>query len=74
MQLSQRNSGITKLHLHCVFLITDFDDTDFESGMGMWTNEYGDTLDWQRHQGYTKTSETGPNTDHTNGKKLSFLI
>ncbi len=38
--------------------------------MGMWTNEYDDKLDWQRHKGHTSTMETGPYADHTLGNKV----
>ena len=57
------------------FTFADPDDTEFENGFGMWYNSNNDKLNWQRHQGYTKTVETGPNADHTLGKfVLSTII
>lgn len=52
----------------------DDDDTEFEDGFGMWYNSNNDKLNWQRHQGFTKTVETGPNADHTLGKFLLAII
>jgi len=50
-----------------IFLVSDKDDTDFESGLGMWSNTQDDNFDWTRNQGYTQTKDTGPMQDHTSG-------
>jgi len=53
------------------FLLLGFDDTDFESSMGMWANEYmDDILNWEFHQGFTSTANTGPDSDHTLGNTI----
>ena len=58
----------------CMFyLLKDFDDTDFETGLGMWTNDYSGKLSWQRHSGYTQTMDTGPENDHTKGKRKNVV-
>ncbi|KAL9961562.1 hypothetical protein ACROYT_G030522 [Oculina patagonica] len=59
--------GTSEISEGCVMkrCVLEFDDTDFEYNMGMWTNEYDDKLDWQRHKGHTSTMETGPYADHT---------
>lgn len=52
----------------------EFDDTDFESNLGMWTNAYDDKLNWQRHSGYTQTLNTGPSSDHTLGTSRGVYL
>lgn len=57
-----------------IYLLKDFDDTDFETGLGMWTNDYRGKLRWQRHSGYTQTMNTGPDNDHTKGNGKQFVM
>ncbi|XP_028397063.1 A disintegrin and metalloproteinase with thrombospondin motifs 3-like isoform X2 [Dendronephthya gigantea] len=40
-------------------------DCNFEKGLCEWTQMTNDNFDWQRNQGRTKSTETGPNHDHT---------
>ena len=63
--IQNRNTSTENVSYH---RFTEFDDTDFESNLGMWTNAYDDKLNWQRHSGYTQTLNTGPSSDHTLGK------
>ena len=63
--IQNRNTSTENVSYH---RFTEFDDTDFESNLGMWTNAYDDKLNWKRHSGYTQTLNTGPSSDHTLGK------
>ncbi|CAB3983523.1 A disintegrin and metallo ase with thrombospondin motifs 14 [Paramuricea clavata] len=40
-------------------------DCDFEKDLCEWTQMEDDDFDWQRNQGKTKSTGTGPNHDHT---------
>jgi hypothetical protein len=40
-------------------------DCDFEKDLCEWTQMEKDNFDWQRNQGKTKSTGTGPNHDHT---------
>lgn len=68
--IQNRNTSTENVSYH---RFTEFDDTDFESNLGMWTNAYDDKLNWQRHSGYTQTLNTGPSSDHTLGKYKPLL-
>jgi len=55
--------------------VLGFDDTDFESSIGMWANEYSDDiLNWEIHQGFTSTANTGPDSDHTLGNSQGYYL
>ena len=69
-EIQNRNTSTESVSYHH---FTEFDDTDFESNLGMWTNAYDDKLNWQRHSGYTQTLNTGPSSDHTLGKYKPLL-
>ncbi len=45
----------------CLSTVSSFPYTeDFETGLGLWTQETGDNFDWTRLTGTTPTSNTGP--------------
>ncbi|MBT8270749.1 MAG: choice-of-anchor D domain-containing protein, partial [Bacteroidia bacterium] len=44
---------------------------DFESGIGLWTQDTGDSFDWTRQTGGTPTANTGPNAA-SNGSYYMF--
>lgn len=48
-----------------------FDDTDFETGMGMWRNT--GKIQWRRNKFFTQTMDTGPTADHTTGRAGYYL-
>lgn len=50
---------LTKCAEHATCLVT-LADSDFESGLGGWSNAQGDKLSWQIAQGSTPSSNTGP--------------
>lgn len=53
----------------------DKDDVDFENfRLGMWKNSNIDKLNWGFNSGYTQTAETGPSTDHTNGRGYYLYV
>ena len=60
-------------------LFTDFLSakffTNFNDGLGMWSNvkNYKDPLDWQRGRGRTSTY-SGPFGDHTDGNGKYFYV
>ncbi len=59
-----------------VIIFSEWYDTSFEDGWGMWKQGYGDQLDWTRYTGATHTTNTGPDGDHTTnfGKAFPFLV
>ena len=52
----------------CPQLVSAFPYTeDFETGLGLWSDETTDDFDWTRNSGTTPSSSTGPSGDHTTG-------
>eukprot|EP00118_Oscarella_pearsei_P003168 m.13253 g.13253 ORF g.13253 m.13253 type:complete len:3799 (+) comp24600_c0_seq1:127-11523(+) len=47
---------------------------NFDTGMCGWTNVKGNDIQWQRHQGATSSSNTGPSYDHTNGTAYGYYV
>jgi cysteine-rich repeat protein len=42
-------------------------DSDFDAGLGVWSDVGGDDFDWTHNSGGTPSSSTGPSGDHTTG-------
>jgi hypothetical protein len=55
-------------------LITSFPYTEtFDSGLGDWTQDTGDSGDWLENSGATGSAGTGPSDDVTGGSNYLFL-
>jgi hypothetical protein len=48
--------------------------SDFELGLGAWSQVGGDDFDWTRDSGGTPTSGTGPVVDHTTSSTSGFYL
>ena len=51
-------------HIHC----------DFEVDYCGWSNDTTAQFNWTRHQGKTSSTDTGPSTDHTQGRHCKFHV
>ena len=50
-------------------------DCSFESGLCQWTQDHQtDKFDWTRTSGSTRTTGTGPSTDHTLGNSMLLFF
>ena len=48
--------------------------TDFENGLGNWTNDAGDKVSWELQQGRYINTLYGPSRDHTIGTQFGIYF